>query len=87
MQTKTYLQILCPCGIGEAYNICCHPYHQGQLPENALKLMRSRYSAYPFCIAEYIIYTTHPANPEFDHDKARWNQTIFEFCIKTKFQK
>ncbi len=36
----------CPCGSGKKYSNCCKKYHDGAQPENALKLMKARYSAY-----------------------------------------
>ena len=51
---------ICPCCSGIIYSECCQPYHQGALPTTAEKLMRSRYSAYAFCLPDYLIDTTHP---------------------------
>lgn len=75
----------CPCKSSSPYANCCKPFHQGLLPDNALKLMRSRYSAYALCLPEYIIQTTHPANPQFNSDIARWAQNITDFCLNTQF--
>lgn len=37
------------------------PYHYGRIkPETAEQLMRSRYSAYFFRLADYLVETTHP---------------------------
>lgn len=77
----------CPCGSGSPYAACCKPFHQGQLPDSALKLMRSRYSAYALCLPDYIIRTTHPANPQFSTDTTQWSQKISEFCLHTEFKK
>lgn len=77
----------CPCGTGKAYGVCCKPFHQGLLPDSALKLMRSRYSAYALCLPEYIIATTHPTNPQFCHDATQWSQSLAEFCSYTEFNK
>ena len=55
------------------------------LPENALKLMRSRYSAYALKKADYIIKTTHPENPSFSSDKVAWKNAILHFCRETDF--
>lgn len=87
MKNESNQEILCPCGTGNAYTVCCQPFHQGQLPDNALKLMRSRYSAYALCLPAYIISTTHPANPQFCDDVNRWSQEISEFCENTEFNK
>lgn len=79
-------KIFCPCKSGKTYDDCCKPYHLGQLPDTALKLMRSRYSAYALCLPEYIISTTHPDNPQYNQDKKKWFQQIFEFCSNTEFE-
>ena len=76
----------CPCKSGMAYSECCKPFHDGQLPETALKLMRSRYSAYALCILAYIIHTTHPKNPQFCGDISEWSKEKFEFCKNTEFR-
>jgi SEC-C motif-containing protein len=76
--------VLCPCHSGSAYADCCQPFHKGGLPENALKLMRSRYSAYALCLPAYIMQTTHPANPS--RDTAEWAQKILDFCRNTEFK-
>jgi SEC-C motif domain protein len=78
---------LCPCCSGTPYTACCQPFHQGGWPDNALKLMRSRYSAYALCLPDYIIRTTHPENPQFCHDATLWSQQISEFCLHTQFRR
>lgn len=51
----------CPCGSGQTYNDCCRSYHTGRAkPKTAEQLMRSRYSAYFFRLADYLVGTTHP---------------------------
>ena len=78
--------IHCPCKSGNVYADCCKPFHEGSLPDTALKLMRSRYSAYALCIPAYIIHTTHPGSPQFSHDTAAWSKKISEFCTNTEFK-
>lgn len=75
----------CPCCSGNVYGACCMPYHNGNLPENAMQLMRSRYSAYKMHLAEYIIQTTHPDNPQYDKDFAAWIGRIIKFSKTTSF--
>lgn len=77
---------LCPCGSGKIYSDCCKPYHEGKLPEDALALMKSRYSAYALCLPEYIIQTTHPAHPDFQKDKNKWKRDILFFSQNTQFE-
>lgn len=50
----------CPCGSGQALADCCSRYHRGALPENAEKLMRSRYSAYVLGLIDYLVGSTLP---------------------------
>lgn len=77
----------CPCGSGADYSECCSRFHQGGVPENALQLMRSRYSAYAMNLPDYIIKTTSPASPHFSDNLYLWNRNIVEFCQNTEFQK
>lgn len=75
----------CPCHSGEKYKQCCQPYHKGILPADALKLMRSRYSAYALHLSGYIIATTHPDNPDFTGDQENWKKSILDFSQHTRF--
>lgn len=75
----------CPCDSGKFYRECCLVLHDGGYPENALALMRSRYSAYAKGLPQYIIKTTHPQNPLFNPDQKEWEKTIAEFCKNTQF--
>lgn len=77
----------CPCFSGKEYDVCCKPFHQGQLPSNALLLMRSRYSAYALNLADYLIETTHPASPQYTDNKFSWKRSISHFIKHTTFQK
>lgn len=86
MEHENNPKTLCPCKSGDAYADCCQPFHKGNLPDTALKLMRSRYSAYALCIPAYIIDTTHPGSPQFCHDTAEWSKKISEFCTNTEFK-
>ena len=52
----------CPCGSGFSYYDCCDRFISGDLlPETALELMKSRYSAYATKAVNYIFETTHPS--------------------------
>jgi len=54
-------EVLCPCGTGKEYKICCEPFHMyAKWPETAEQLMRSRYTAYVYALADYLVATTHP---------------------------
>ena len=52
--------MVCPCQSGQLYEHCCGQYlsHLVQ-PENALQLMRSRYSAYVLGDRDYLVNTWH----------------------------
>ncbi len=75
----------CPCHSGKSYSACCQRYHNGLLAENALALMRSRYAAYALHLADYIMRTTHPANPGYYSDATRWKKEILNSYQSTQF--
>lgn len=77
----------CECHSGLPYLECCADYHSGKmLPESALVLMRSRFSAYARHIFDYIMETTHPENPSFSRNREEWRKSIEEFCKHTEFR-
>lgn len=78
---------LCPCCSGKEYDSCCGPFHKGALLENALQLMRSRYSAYALSLPDYIMDTTHSANPNYSQDRISWKQSILQFSKNMTFHK
>ncbi|MET1042537.1 MAG: YchJ family protein [Microbacteriaceae bacterium] len=52
----------CPCLSGESYGECCGPFHRGDaVAPTALRLMRSRYSAFAVGDADYLLQTWHPS--------------------------
>lgn len=69
--------LACKCCSGKEYKNCCEPYHKGKNPENALALMRSRYSAYALGLADYVL-----ASSEYQDDKDK----ILQFCNTTRFE-
>jgi SEC-C motif-containing protein len=75
----------CPCCSGLKYKKCCQKYHKGAKPANAEYLMRSRYSAYAFGLADYIIKTTHPDNSDYTEEQQAWREDILLFCKGTLF--
>ncbi|MFZ4772445.1 MAG: YchJ family protein [Chlamydiia bacterium] len=77
----------CPCCSSLPYDACCEPFHEGELPQNALQLMRSRYSAYALNLPDYIVATTHPSNRDYSADIISWVHSISAFSAKTTFQK
>lgn len=83
------MTLLCPCHSGKLYNACCQPFHLGkELPQTALLLMRSRYSAYAKMLVGYLIQTTHPKNELFKQSKQSKQQIengIIAFVSSTDF--
>lgn len=49
----------CACGNPRAYGDCCGRFHAGFAADNAVKLMRSRYSAYVLRLDQYLLDTWH----------------------------
>lgn len=78
---------LCPCCSEKLYSECCKVFHDGKLAENALQLMRSRYSAYALNLPHYIISTTHPENVNFLKNFIQWKENISKFTKSTSFRK
>lgn len=78
---------LCPCTSGDSYKSCCRRFHRGVPVENALELMRSRFSAYALNLPEYIVETTHPASPEFSSNLFSWKRKLSRFCQSSQFKK
>ncbi len=68
----------CPCGSGKPYAACCGRYiDQGEVPETAEQLMRSRYTAFTQANAPYLLAswheTTRPASLDLDPDEpVKW---------------
>lgn len=65
----------CPCGVESPYEKCCGPYiERSAIPDTALKLMRSRYTAHARGAVEYIRNTMAPeTRKDFDLDATeRW---------------
>lgn len=75
----------CPCHSGKPYTDCCKSFHDGSLPDTALKLMRSRYAAYALNLPAYIMHTTHPLSPHFSKDAPLWLRHISDFSLHTQF--
>lgn len=78
--------LICPCGSKQKYKKCCQVFHHGKVPNNALLLMKSRYSAYCFGLLKYIIKTTHKENIDFQEDTVAWEKDIKSFCENTNFE-
>ncbi len=77
----------CLCCSKRKYQECCQPIHAGAFPENALALMRSRYSAYALSLPEYIMRTTHPDHKDRLLNKEEWKLKILDFSRITQFHR
>jgi peptide deformylase len=81
------LEAACPCSSGLSYTECCKRFHEGEWPENALQLMRSRYTAYQLNKPDYIIKTTHPGSPQYSNNLLSWKRSISNFSRNTQFNR
>lgn len=53
--------VACPCLSGESYLTCCGRFHRGEaVAPTAVRLMRSRYSAFAVGDVDYLLATWHP---------------------------
>lgn len=53
---------LCPCGNKKTYSDCCEVAHlDHSLVTTPEQLMRSRYSAHPLGLVDYVVKTYHPS--------------------------
>ncbi len=78
--------MMCPCKSQKKYEDCCKLYHtHDAIPLKPTALMRSRYSAYALGLADYIIQTTHPQNPEKKKNFWDWREDILYFSQQTEF--
>ena len=85
---KLSVNSICPCGSSKKYKKCCKIFHDDiKKPSNALKLMKSRFSAFAFCKSDYIIKTTHKKNCDFSLDTFSWRDDIEKFSKNTHFEK
>jgi SEC-C motif domain protein len=75
----------CPCGSGEVYLECCGRFHAGDaIAPTALALMRSRFAAFAFGDAAYLLRTWHPTTRppalEFDGDR-KWTRLEIVYVV------
>lgn len=60
----------CHCGSGKNFTACCEPFiNRTEKAPTAEALMRSRYSAYAICEADYLLATTHISERKY-HSKS-----------------
>lgn len=75
----------CPCHSQYKYDECCKRYHDGAHPENALALMRSRYSAYALQLVDYLIQSTDPKGKVYQSNLDQWKRDLRKFSESTAF--
>ena len=73
----------CPCASGLTYKKCCRLLHHGRPATTPEALMRSRFSAYALGLSEYILATTDPDGPMWQHDRDAWLASIEAFSANT----
>jgi SEC-C motif domain protein len=69
----------CPCGLQANYSDCCGRFiEEGEFPETAEQLMRSRYAAYSQANIDYIAQTMRgPALNDFNPEQAKaWAEQV-----------
>lgn len=70
--------MICPCGSGVNFELCCEPFLIGKSnPDTAEKLMRSRYTAFVKKNVEYLKNTLAPeSRTDFDMTETRkWSES------------
>lgn len=85
-QSKLGVNSACPCGSNIKYKKCCQLFHKGKIPQNALELMKSRYSAYVYCNVKYLVDTTHKENKDFQSNQNDLSNDIMNFCKQAQFE-
>lgn len=68
----------CPCLSGDTYEACCGPLHAGTVvAPTAVRLMRSRFSAFAVGDAPYLLRSWHPSTRPADLEidpATRWTR-------------
>lgn len=78
------MEKFCYCHSQLPYSSCCQALHSSsRYAKNALELMKSRYSAYCLGLTEYIIMTTDPQGPIYQHNLQQWRKELQDFCQQT----
>jgi SEC-C motif-containing protein len=76
----------CSCGSGVPYSKCCGRIHRSKDLAGALALarpsevVRARYTAYARRVVDFIVASTHPANPSYAADVEHWKKKIESNC-------
>lgn len=75
----------CPCGSGQRYRACCRRFHEGDEPEDAVALMRSRYAAYALGEVGYLWRTLDPEHPDRSRPEGEVIRELRAFSQATRF--
>ena len=62
------------------YRKCCEDAHDRGEAVEPMMLLKARYSAYAYCLPEFIISTTHKKSPEWVADEKEWEEELLLFC-------
>ena len=81
----------CPCGgrsdTDKLYGDCCGPLHRGErLALTMTDVLRSRYSAFSWRLARYIIESTHETCRDYLEDKTAWANSLNKYGMFDSFE-
>ena len=62
-------------------------HERGEAPVDPIVLIKTRYSAFAYCLPEYIRATTSESGPEFDPRTEEWDAKLVDFCKTYSFRK
>lgn len=77
----------CGCGSGQSYGGCCAELHAAGAADDALGLLRARYTAYRYRQPAFLIATTAHDSPEWRADEAKWTRELLEQCDRFVFER
>ncbi|EKX54192.1 hypothetical protein GUITHDRAFT_160832 [Guillardia theta CCMP2712] len=77
----------CACGSGFMYERCCGRWHSSENPPlDPVELIRARYSAFAYCLPDFLMRTTARKSPEYNTNQAMWRRELIDFCQSYSFQ-
>ena len=76
----------CPCG-GATYGECCAPFHRGEEPPDAERLVRSRYTAFVLGDLAYLWRTLHPDHDDRTRDRRAWERELRSNRPKLRYRR
>lgn len=75
----------CPCTSGQRYDECCRPLHRGEAAATAVRLMRSRFSAFAIGDVDYLDATQHPEHVDQARPREERRRSLSAFCRSARF--